>query len=424
MSERRTAAVLVTGSEILLGRTQDRNSGTLARSLDAHGIRLERVVAVDDRPDHLRRAIDGLLADGYDLICTSGGLGPTHDDRTVQVVAEALGRELVLDDDALQVITRIVEGYAAQRGVPVERLLPGARKQALVPVGAHVLEPSGTAPGLIVDAGATAIVVLPGPPTELAEVWARALAHPALASLLGAPAERRVVRVWATPESTVARIWEQLGGDEDGTETSICATRLEVEVTIRHTDATAAAAERLVDGLVRELGEAVYAQDDRSIEQRVVDDLADLGLTIATAESCTAGLAAARLADVPGASAVLLGGVVAYADAVKIADAGVPAELIAAHGAVSEQVAVALAEGVRARLGADVGVGITGIAGPGGATPAKPVGLVHLAAVGPGGALRHLERRFPGDREAVRAGSATAALHLVRLLLDDVRPRS
>ncbi len=413
---RRTAAVLVTGSEILLGRTQDRNSGTLARSLDLHGVRLERVVAVDDREEHLRAALRELVDGGYDLVITSGGLGPTHDDRTVAMVAEATGRPLVLDEGALAEITEIVTGYAAARGVEVELLLPGARKQAMVPEGAHVLSPSGTAPGVIVP-GPTTVVVLPGPPTELQEVWGRALAHPALADLLGARPERRILRIWSVPESTVARRFEELGGDGAGTETSICASRLEVEVVIRYGPDEAAAANALADGIAAEFGDAVYAQDDASLEERVVRGLAERGWTIGTAESCTAGLVSARLASVPGASEALLGGVAAYANAVKHDLVGVPEELIAAHGAVSAEVAVALAEGVRARLGCDVGVGITGVAGPGGGTDAKPVGLVHIAVVGPD-ARETLEHRFPGDREAVRTNSATAALHLVRLLLD------
>ncbi len=416
MSRRRTAAILVTGSEILLGRTQDRNSGTLARSLDAHGVRLERIVAVDDREEHLRAALDALIAEGYDLICTSGGLGPTHDDRTVAIVADATGRELVLDQPTLAEITDIVTGYAAQRGVPVERLLPGARKQAMVPAGAHVLSPAGTAPGVIVP-GTTTIVVLPGPPTELADVWARALAHPALAELLSAQLERRILRIWSTPESTVARTFELLGGDDHGTETSICATRLEVEVVVRFPADAREAGNRLADGLVAEFGDAVYAQDDRTVEQRVVETLIERGLTIGTAESCTAGMIAARLGAVAGASATLRGGIVAYANDVKTDQVGVPAALIAEHGAVSPQVAIALAEGVRARLGCDVGIGVTGIAGPDGGTAHKPVGLVHIAVAGPDGALEELERRFPGDRGAVRDSSATAALHLVRLLL-------
>jgi len=413
---RRTAAILVTGSEILLGRIQDRNSGTLARSLDAHGLRLERVVTVDDREEHLRAALADLLQSDYDLIVTSGGLGPTHDDRTVAMVAEATDRELLLDSGALNEITEIVTGYAIQRGVAVERLLPGARKQAMIPAGAHVLSPAGTAPGVIVP-GATTIVVLPGPPTELQEVWARALAHPALADLLGARLDRRILRIWNTPESTVARIFEQHGGDADGTETSICASRLEVEMVVRFPPDRAAAGNRLADAVVAELGDAVYAEDDRSLEERVVQGLIDRNWTIGTGESCTAGLVAARLGGVAGASATLRGAIVAYANDVKVAELGVPAELIEAHGAVSAEVARSLADGVRERLGCDVGIGVSGVAGPGGGTALKPVGLVHIAVVGPDGHGEFLERRFPGDRDAVRGNSATAALHLVRLLL-------
>ncbi len=422
MSARPSAAILVTGSEILLGRTLDRNSGYLARSLDAHGVRLERVVAVDDRPERLREALDGLLASGVDLILTSGGLGPTHDDRTVAVVGEATGRALVLDEGALTEITTIVEGYAAQRGVPVDGLLPGARKQALVPEGAAYLSPSGTAPGVVVP-GPPVIVVLPGPPAELAEVWDRALAHPLLQPLLGDRLERTVLRIWNTPESTVARAFDALGGDDHGTETSICATRLEVEVVIRFPPEARAAGTRLADGLRDALGEAVYAEDDLPVEARVVAGLRDRAWTIATAESCTAGLVAARIADVPGASAVLLGGLVTYANEAKESLAAVPAELIETHGAVSREVATALAEGARAALGADVGIGVTGVAGPGGGSAAKPVGLVHLAVRGPDGLERHLERRFPGARASVRDASTTAALHLARLLLDDARTR-
>jgi nicotinamide-nucleotide amidase len=279
-----------------------------------------------------------------------------------------------------------------------------------------VLSPAGTAPGVIVP-GTTTIVVLPGPPTELAEVWAAALAHPVLADLIGTRLERRILHIWSTPESTVARAFEVLGGDDHGTETSICATRLEVEVVVRFPPEARVAGNRLADGLVAEFGAAVYAEDDLTIEARVVAALRERGLTTGTAESCTAGMIAARLGNVPGASETLRGGFVAYANDVKTEQVGVPAELIERHGAVSAEVAQALAEGVRERLGCDVGIGVTGVAGPGGGSEAKPVGLVHIAVVGPHGLVESLERRFPGDREAVRTNTATAALHLVRLLL-------
>jgi len=420
VSRRLTAAILVTGSEILLGRTQDRNSGTLARSLDSHGIRLERIVAVDDREEHLRAALADLISGGYDLIVTSGGLGPTHDDRTVTIVAEVTGLALELDEAALVEITEIVTGYAALRGVPVEQLLPGARKQAMRPAGAHVISPAGTAPGLIVP-GQTTIVVLPGPPTELADVWRRALEHDAMRSLLGTQLERRVLRIWNTPESTVARVFDELGGDSHGTETSICATRLEVEVVIRFAPAVRAAGTALADGLLDAFGDAVYAEDDLPVEARVVQGLQQRGLTVACAESCTAGMVAARFAAVPGASTVLRGGIVAYANDVKIEQVGVPSATITEHGAVSAEVALALAEGARKTLHSDVGIGITGVAGPGGGSDKKPVGLVYVAVVGPHGTSQVLERTFPGDREAVRTNSALTSLHLVRLLLQDER---
>ena len=238
-----------------------------------------------------------------------------------------------------------------------------------------------------------------------------------LADLISAQLERRILRIWSTPESTVARAFEALGGDDHGTETSICATRLEVEVVVRFPPEARVAGNRLADGLVEEFGAAVYAEDDLTIEARVVAALCERGLTSGTAESCTAGMIAARLGNVPGASATLRGGFVAYANDVKTAQVGVPAELIERHGAVSAEVARALAEGVRERLGCDVGIGVTGVAGPGGGSEAKPVGLVHIAVVGPHGLGEALERRFPGDREAVRTNTATAALHLVRLLL-------
>ena len=416
MNSQPRAAILVTGSEILLGRTLDRNSNTLARELDRLGIRLERVVTVDDREEHLRAALDELLAADFDLICTTGGLGPTHDDRTVAIVAAALGRALTRDPVAYDEIVQILEGYAVQRGVALETLLPGAEKQALIPEGAQAISPAGTAPGVIVP-GTPLIVILPGPPAELAEVWARALRDPLLKPLTGGDRlDRTVLRVWNTPESTVARTFEALGGDQDGTETSICASRLEVEVVIRTPPQAIEHGRTLADGLRAALGTAIYAEDPRPIEERVVGLLEERGWTIGTGESCTAGLVAARIADVAGASAVLRGGTVAYANDVKVTALGVPEDLLAQHGAVSAQVAEALAEGARRTFGTDVGVGVTGIAGPGGGSAEQPVGLVQPCVVAPDGRIERMERRFPGQRDTVRQLSAAAALHLVRIV--------
>ncbi len=415
MSRMPRAAILVTGSEILLGRTLDRNSNMLAREFDRLGIRLERVVTVDDREEHLRAALDDLLASEYDLICTTGGLGPTHDDRTVAIVGAATGRPLERDPAIHAEILQIVEGYARQRGVPIDTLRPGADKQALIPDGARAVSPAGTAPGVIVP-GPPVIVILPGPPAELAEVWERALQDPFLQPLVaGDRLGRHVLRVWNTPESSVARVFDALGGDRDGTETSICASRLEVEVVIRTPPTGVAHGRHLLEGLRDALGGAIYAEDARPLEERVVEILERRRWTIATGESCTAGLVAARIADVAGASAVLRGGTVAYANDVKVASLGVPATLLERHGAVSAEVAHALAEGARAQFGADVGVGVTGIAGPAGGSREKPVGLVHLCVVAPEGRVERMERRFPGRRDTVRQLSAAAALHLVRI---------
>jgi nicotinamide-nucleotide amidase len=413
------AAILVTGSEILLGRIQDRNSSFLARVLDEHGVRLERILAVDDGEEAIVAGLASLLATGVDLVITSGGLGPTHDDRTVAAVARVADAPLRLDERTLGVIDAIVADFARARGLDPDQFAAGNRKQALVPTGAKVLDPVGTAPGVVVAAGAAQVVVLPGPPVELSRMWKAAATSAAIAPLLAQGAlPRRVLRVYGVPESTIADAFAALGGDEAGTETTICASRSEIEIVVRYPETAVAAATALVNGLRDRFGRAVFAEGPARLEEIVLAALRARSWTLATAESCTAGLVASRLADVPGASDVLAGGVVAYADEVKVGALGVPAATIAAHGAVSAETARAMSHGARERLGTDVAVAVTGIAGPGGGTATKPVGLVHLHAVTPVGE-RALERRFPGPRENVRDWSATAALHLVRLLLAD-----
>jgi nicotinamide-nucleotide amidase len=411
------AAVLVTGSEILLGRITDLNSGFLARALEAHGVRVERFLAVDDAQESLESGLRTLLAGGVDLVVTSGGLGPTHDDRTVAAVAAVTGRPLELSGPTLARIDEIVAEFARARGVDVADFAEGNRKQALVPAGADVLEPIGTAPGVVVAHGEQRIVVLPGPPVELARMWANAEGHPLVAPLLARGRQpRRVLRLYGAPESTIADAFADLGGDAGGTETTICATRGEIEVVIRYDEGATDAATRLADGLRERFGSRLYAEGETRLEELVLELLRGRGLTLATAESCTAGLVASRLASVAGASDVLVGGVVAYANELKHDLLGVSEEILARHGAVSPECARAMAEGARARTGADVAVSVTGVAGPGGGTPEKPVGLVYLHVSAPG-SERGAERRFPGPRENVRDWSATAALHLVRVVV-------
>jgi nicotinamide-nucleotide amidase len=412
---RARAAVLVTGSEILLGRTVDTNSSYLARQLDLHGVRLTRVVAVDDAEDSIVGALEQLLATGVDLVLTSGGLGPTHDDRTVACVAKVAGVELVLDEPTLATIDAIVAEFARSRGMDPAGYVRGNRKQATVPAGCEILPPVGTAPGVIMPVGDQRIVVLPGPPVELSRMWQMAIASPLVAPLLAGALPRRVLRIYGVPESTIADAFEDLGGDGGGTETTICASRAEIEVVVRAPDGTEPAAERLAAGLRERFGRAVFSEGPATLEELVLEVLRGQGRTLATAESCTAGLVAARLGSIAGASDVLLGGLVTYSNELKQELLGVPAALLAEFGAVSAECARAMAEGARRATGADVAVSVTGIAGPGGGTPEKPVGLVffHVAA---DGAERALERRFPGPRENVRDWSATAALHLVRLV--------
>jgi len=261
--------------------------------------------------------------------------------------------------------------------------------------------------------------VLPGPPGELQRLWAAAIeAEPVSAVFERAEAPRRqVLRFYGVSESAVARALAEAGGEGDGVEATVCARDGEIEVLLL------GEGERLARPLREALETNLFAEDERRVEELVLDAAREQRLSLATAESCTGGLVAGRLTSVPGSSDVFLGGVVAYGDGVKAAQLGVPEETLAAHGAVSAETVAAMAAGARSAFGADVAVAVTGIAGPGGGTPEKPVGLVHIHAQGPG-ADESLEIQFSGDREAVRRRSTTAALHLVRRLLAQSRPEA
>jgi nicotinamide-nucleotide amidase len=410
---RPTAALLVTGQELLLGLVADANTRYLARELDALGIDLRRVGIVGDGHDEIVAGLRELA--GHDLVITSGGLGPTHDDRTVAAVAEVAGAELDLDEALLAQIAAITVEYARRRGADPALNRDGDRKQALVPRGATAIPPAGTAPGLLLAHGEGHVLVLPGPPREFAAVWRSALELAPLRALCARAGAllRHTLRVYGAGEPAVARAFAAAGGDGGGTRTTICARLLEVEVTVRAEPERQAALDRLIAGLREQLGDAVYAEDERPLAEHLLAALRARGLRLAVGESCTAGLVAARLADIPGASDVLLGGVIAYANEIKQAQLGVPEELLAEFGAVSEQCARAMAAGARAATGAEVGVAVTGVAGPGGGTAEKPVGLVYLHVSAPA-AERGQELRLPGDRAQIRELAAVAALHLVR----------
>ena len=413
------AGIVVTGTEVLTGRTPDRNGPFLAERLREQGVDVAQVVVVGDRPDDLAASLAFLA--GTDLIITSGGLGPTADDLTAQVVAEFQGRPLRLEPELERDIAAIVARLSAGRGwrVDPEATAAGTRKQAMVPVGASVLAPTGTAPGLVVPAGAgrsgPPVVVLPGPPRELQAMWPAAMADPAVRQALADRAEirQRTVRLFDVPESELAAMLRAEGPTLAGLEISTCLQDGELEVVTRYGPAQEAQYQDFRAALARAYPVAAFALDGQRIDELVAGGLTGRGLTLAVAESCTAGRLTARLAERPGASAYLLGGISAYADRAKQQLLDVPEALLARHGAVSAEVAAAMADGARRRFAAAVGVGITGVAGPGGGSAGKPVGLVHLC-VTDGQREQALRVQLPGGRTDVQRRAVVAALHLIR----------
>jgi nicotinamide-nucleotide amidase len=354
----------------------------------------------------------------HDVLVTSGGLGPTHDDRTVELLAQAAGRPLQLDAALEARIESRSRAVAERLKRPYADFVPGVRKQATIPVGAVVAGLVGTAPALVLEVGGCVAVVLPGPPRELEPLWAAALETAPMRAVLARaePPEHRVMRFYGVSESAVARALEVAGGDGDGVEMTICARDYEIHVDVFSRPEARERADELERRFVEPLAQYLYATGETPVEAVVLELCRGRSLTLATAESCTGGLVAARLTSVPGSSDVFVGGVVAYANAVKEAELGVPASVLEAHGAVSSETAAAMARGARERLGADLAVSVTGIAGPGGGTPEKPVGLVYLCASGPDGE-RVQDFVVTGDRETVRGRAAVAALHLVRRLV-------
>jgi nicotinamide-nucleotide amidase len=414
------AVVVVTGSELVRGDRRDLNGPFLAAELLRRGIEPARIVIVGDREDELAGALaEGLQAD---LCLTSGGLGPTHDDRTVELVARASGVGLHVDDDLQREIGGISRAFARRMNRPYVDFEPGVRKQATIPDGARSLGLAGTAPGLVLEAGECVVVVLPGPPGELQRLWLDAVESEPVRRVLARahPPDVRLLRFFGASESAVAKALADAGGDGNGVEATICAREFEIHVDLYVQPGAEARADELTSGLVAPLERYLFSRDERRVEELVLDACLEQGLTLATAESCTGGMVAQRLTSVPGSSRVFLGGVVAYSNEVKAAELGVPGDVLERHGAVSAEAAAAMAAGACDRLGADVAVSVTGIAGPDGGSEEKPVGLVYLHAEGPSGS-RGADFVFPGDREGVRRRAAVTALHLLRRLLTQNR---
>lgn len=415
--------VVVTGSELVRGDRTDLNGPFIAAELLRLGIEPARIVIVGDREEELSPALEeGLRAD---LCVVSGGLGPTHDDRTVELVARAAGVGLRLDESLHEEIEGISRRFAERLGRPYVDFEAGVRKQATIPEGAESLGLAGTAPGLVLKAGECVAVVLPGPPAELRRLWSRALEAAAVRRVLARaqPPELRLLRFFGASESAVAKALADAGGDGDGVEATICARDFEIHVDLVVEPGAETRADTLASQLVAPLERYLFSRDARPVEEIVLDLCHDQGLSLATAESCTGGMVAQRLTSVPGSSRVFLGSVVAYADEVKAQELGVPEQLLRDYGAVSAEVASAMAVGARERLGADVAVSVTGVAGPGGGTAEKPVGLVYLHATTPNNE-RSADFVFPGDRDSIRRRATVTALHLLRRLLTQNRDKA
>ncbi|MCW3007314.1 MAG: competence/damage-inducible protein [Solirubrobacterales bacterium] len=422
------AGIVVTGTEVLTGRVSDRNGPWVSEQLSGLGIDHTHTILVGDRDEDMLAALEFFRTSGVDLVVTSGGLGPTEDDRTAEVVGRFQGREMVLDEPTEARIWEILQRMRVRWGAALDEdaVRAANRKQAVVPRGAEILAPVGTAPGLVVspapDSAGPVVVVLPGPPRELQPMWSDAVASEGFASVLARATTYRqsMLRLFGIPESEIAatlRAARDGGIDIDALEITTCLRRGEIEVVTRWQPPADAAYAALEDFVRARHADTLFSDDGTSVDQQVASLLRSQGLRVATAESCTAGLLAARLTELDGSSAYFPGGVVVYENEAKADLAGVDPAVIASVGAVSREVAEALADGARARLGADIGIGITGIAGPGGGTEEKPVGTVWLSVAGADGTRLTRHVQLPGNRFDVRDRSTTVAMHLLRRVL-------
>ena len=416
------AGVVVTGTEVLTGRVTDRNGPWLSERLGELGVEVSHNLCVGDRSADLEAALRFLAAQGTDLIVTSGGLGPTADDLTAEVVARFAGRALVLDEGMEEKISRILAGFARRLRFDPDALREANRKQAMVPEGAETLDPAGTAPGLVVATDGPAVIVLPGPPRELQAMWPGALKTEPVRRVLSRarPFRGYTLRLVGLPESEIAKTLREVGREADlaPLEITTCLRGGELEVDVRHRDGAedAAAAVRLA--IAERHRQHLFSEDGTTIDELVARLLR--GRRVGLAESCSGGLLAARLTRRPGASAYVAGSVVAYSNEAKSKLLGVDPLLIERHGAVSPEVAEAMADGALSRFGADIAVSVTGIAGPDGGTKDKPVGYVCFCAKLADGRRLTRDPVIPGGRDDVRERSALVGMHMLRVLLTGV----
>ena len=412
-----SAEIIAVGSELLTPTRLDTNSLTITDTLNRLGIEVRAKAIVGDRRADLAAVVAGALA-RVDLVVLCGGLGPTDDDLTRDVVAEVLGRPLREDPT----ITETIRARFARRSLTMPDI---NRRQAMVPEGAVVLpNVSGTAPGLWIERGDQVVVLLPGPPRELGPMLEGDVRQRLSTRVSGDGLFTRVVRIFGRSEShteeAVRPFYAPWAAGSPAIEVTILAARGAIDLHVTARARTQAQALAVLDPAIRQataaLGDDVYSDTGRAIEEVTGDLLRQRGWHLAAAESCTGGLLLTRLTDIPGSSEYVACGIVCYSNQSKIDMLGVDPLLIAAHGAVSEPVAQAMAAGIKVRSGAEVGVAITGIAGPGGGTEAKPVGTVAIALDTPDAALVRT-RRLPGDRELIRTMAVHATLDMLRRLL-------
>jgi nicotinamide-nucleotide amidase len=411
------AAILAVGSELLTPLRLDTNSLFITEQLNLLGIDVAFKSVIGDDRDELAHAMRVALKRADLVVCT-GGLGPTDDDVTREVAADVLGRTLSEDD----AITSRIRARFASRGLHMPEI---NRRQAMVPAGAQLLENArGTAPGLWLEADERVVVLLPGPPRELKPMIAELVAGRIRARTAGVALVRRLIKITGRTEShteeAIQPLYMRWARADIPVSATILAALGQIELHLSAKGSSRAAVESVLDGASDEvrviLGVDAYSTDGRDLEQVLGDLLIERGLRIGVAESCTGGLTTSRLTDVPGSSRYVDRSVVAYSNDAKIALLGVPGPLIDAHGAVSEVVALAMADGIRTRAGVDVGVAVTGIAGPGGGSAEKPVGTVAIAVV-TAGTTRSRLFRFMGEREQVKFQASQAALDMARRML-------
>ncbi|NLE23533.1 MAG: CinA family nicotinamide mononucleotide deamidase-related protein [Actinobacteria bacterium] len=403
------ATVVLTGNELLDGRTRDSNGAFVCEDLSRRGVKVMESLTVADDRERFSACLRHALENEPDLLVLGGGLGTTHDDLTAECLAEVLGVPLEEDPRALAWVEEKMREVAARRRLDFDALFVLARRQARLPAGSTPVPPAGVAPGIAARAGTTRIFAYPGVPYEFRHMWLETAASLERDGFFPDVAVR-TVRIFGVGELQVGPVLDAL--PQDRVELGITVGG--GEVTVRLRNRREAAAEAQADDLVAALEAAVpvYSTDGRTVDDLVADGLRSRGATLAVAESCTGGLLGARLTARPGSSDYFVGGVISYSNQAKMDLLGVPADMLTRHGAVSEEVAAAMAEGARAALRADFALSITGVAGPDGGTPEKPVGLVYLGCAGPDG-TRVRRNGHPADRDTVRTFSATSALHLL-----------